>query len=194
MNMKSIYVPKALLISFCLLFSTLLSACQNAPTPEAQNAAPKSPNSVAKESVETKNVTKAAIDTTTSVMYQKDRLAADTTSGATHMEAVPFDFGTYEATFPCTGCAGVYTLLTINQDGSYVLTETFQDPVHGDESNTSKGTWTQVRRKIVLKDTKNKVERPYTVIEKNRLEMLAMNGSMITTRTPEVFQLKKKDS
>lgn len=177
-------------ITTCLFAAFIFAACQEPSQPVSTEQAPTTTNPKA-------TAPKPAIPDTakTSILLNgvaKNKIP-DSTLVKTEGTLPPEVAGVYEATFPCNDCAGVYHELTLQTNGTYQLVETYQATKKGNETNLSNGTWKALRRKLVLQDTKyRKVIRYYAVVDKDKLEMLSMNGDLLYARSPEIFQLKRK--
>lgn len=96
--------------------------------------------------------------------------------------------GTYDATLPCADCDGIKSVLTLNQDGTFTLS---QDYVGTTNKAEDKGTfaWNTEGNKITLNGTGEKHE--YKVGE-NQLIQLDMQGNEITGPTKDLYVYKKK--
>jgi copper homeostasis protein (lipoprotein) len=88
--------------------------------------------------------------------------------------------GTYAGMLPCADCAGIDTTIGITPEGTYTLSETYQD---ADKSSfLSKGTWS-VRGdgKAVLLDPEDKDEydRSFSIVSPTELRALDQQGKPI---------------
>ncbi|TDU43679.1 putative lipoprotein NlpE involved in copper resistance [Gelidibacter sediminis] len=95
--------------------------------------------------------------------------------------------GTYEGVVPCADCEGIKTVVTINDDNTYMVKETYL----GAEPRTfeSKGTfkWDDEGQRLVLSDSKR---NPYFVGE-NTLTLLDAEGNRPTGELKSNYVLKK---
>lgn len=95
--------------------------------------------------------------------------------------------GTYTGVVPCADCEGIQMAVTIHQDHTYQISETYlgKDP----SPFTSEGTfeWDQTGQKIILSDTNR---HPYFVGE-NTLTLLDSEGNKIVGDLEALYILKK---
>lgn len=190
--MPPILYLRFVFVAFLLLLGT--SACQDASKPDLSSSSGSTPkNADAPKNTETKPVVPDTANATILRQGSSVTNIPDSTLAKTEGTNPPEVAGAYEATFPCNDCAGVYHELTLKSDGTYQLSETYQATKKGNDTTTSNGTWKALRRKLVLQDSKyRKVIRFYAVVDDNRLELLSMNGDLLYSRSPEIFQLKRK--
>ncbi|MGY0798357.1 copper resistance protein NlpE [Lysobacter sp. A286] len=85
--------------------------------------------------------------------------------------------GTFSATLPCASCPGIDTTLVLNADGSYELSETYQDedgaPVRTD------GTWTVLAKQIRLDpNSKSEPDRLFAITSQQEITLLDASGHM----------------
>ncbi len=95
--------------------------------------------------------------------------------------------GTYEGQLPCADCEGIKTIVTINQDNTYVMKETYLGK--NATPNESKGTfkWDDQGQRIIFSDSKR---NPYFVGE-NTLTHLDKDGNKISGDMKAQYVLKK---
>lgn len=95
--------------------------------------------------------------------------------------------GTYEGILPCADCEGIKTVISINQDNTYVAKEIYEGK--SDSLFESKGTfkWDEKGQKIILSDANR---HPYFVGE-NTLTHLDKDGNKITGVLAKRYILKK---
>lgn len=95
--------------------------------------------------------------------------------------------GTYEGILPCADCEGIKTIVTINEDNTYVVKDTYL----GDDTTSfeSKGTfkWDDTGQKIILSDSER---HPYFVGE-NTLTLLDAEGNKATGDLKSFYVLNK---
>lgn len=96
--------------------------------------------------------------------------------------------GTYEGTVPCADCPGIKTTITLNDNGSFAITEEYLERKTKSEDK-GKFEWDKSGSRITLngKDTK----RQYFVGE-NQLFQLDTEGKEITGTNKDLYILKKK--
>ncbi|MGY0619779.1 copper resistance protein NlpE [Lysobacter sp. A378] len=85
--------------------------------------------------------------------------------------------GTFSATLPCASCPGIETTLVLNADGSYELSETYQDedgaPVSTD------GTWTVLAEQIRLDpNSKSEPDRLFAITSQQEITLLDASGNL----------------
>lgn len=81
---------------------------------------------------------------------------------------------------PCADCSGIETSLFLQQDGTYVLQETYLGAKNGDLVFASYGSWARTADKLVLTDSKG--EKRYFHPEGDNLAMLDASGSPIVSQ------------
>lgn len=91
--------------------------------------------------------------------------------------------GTFSGTVPCADCSGIDTTLELKADGSYALSETYQDkggsPAKGD------GTWTAEengKRVRLDPNSKSDDDRLFEVVNKDEIRMLDQEGKTIDSQ------------
>lgn len=99
--------------------------------------------------------------------------------------------GVYEGTLPCADCEGIKTVIEINEDNTYTLSQTY---LKGPENSTdlkSEGTfsWNNSGSNITLKNGDETMQ--YKVGE-NLLFMLDSEGKMVDGELSEFYILKKR--
>ncbi len=96
--------------------------------------------------------------------------------------------GTYIGTLPCTDCEGIKTIITLNKDNSYTLSETYLGK--NNKPYTTKGTfsWNKEGTKISLTDGTQKQQ--YQVGE-NKLIRLDIYGNPIKSQLSDKYVLIK---
>lgn len=62
----------------------------------------------------------------------------------------------YSGVLPCADCGGLETSLFLQQDGTYILQEVYQDTKDGNQTFASYGNWARTADKLVLTDAKVK--------------------------------------
>ena len=95
--------------------------------------------------------------------------------------------GTYEGVLPCADCEGIKTVITINQDNSYVTKEIYEGKK--DSLFESKGTfkWDENGQKIIFSDA----SRHLYFVGENTLTLLDKDGNKISGDLAEYYILKK---
>ena len=99
--------------------------------------------------------------------------------------------GTYAGMLPCADCAGINTTIAFTPEGSYTLSETYQD---ADKSSfLSKGSWS-VRgdgKAIQLDpEEKDEYDRAFTIASPTELRALDQQGKPIAGTIE--YRLKRK--
>lgn len=106
--------------------------------------------------------------------------------GDSNMNALDWS-GTYEGELPCADCEGIKTILTINEDNTYVMKETYlgKDNV----PKESKGTfnWDEKGQKIIFSDD----ERPPYFVGENTLTQLDEKGNKIIGDMQSLYIMNK---
>ncbi len=99
--------------------------------------------------------------------------------------------GLYAGIVPCADCPGIDTSIAFTPEGTYSMSETYQE--EGGGSFVTKGTWT-VREdgKTVLLDPEDKEERDrwYEVVSATELRALDMEGKAIDSKLD--YSLRRK--
>lgn len=98
--------------------------------------------------------------------------------------------GIYEGTVPCADCKGIKTVLELNEDKTYVLSQTYLGNPEKDNENKRIGnfTWDDSGSKVTLEDGDDEMQ--YKVGE-NQLLMLNTEGNMIDGKISDLYILKK---
>jgi len=99
--------------------------------------------------------------------------------------------GTYGGTLPCADCPGIDSTIAFTPEGTYTLSETYQDT---DKSSfLSKGTWSlRGDGKAVLLDPEDKDEydRSFSIVSPTELRALDQQGKPIDSTLD--YSLKRK--
>ncbi len=99
--------------------------------------------------------------------------------------------GTYAGMLPCADCPGIDSTIAFTPEGSYTLSETYQD---ADQSSfVSKGTWSlRGDGKAVLLDPEDKDEydRSFAIVSPTELRALDQQGKPIAGTVE--YRLKRK--
>jgi len=85
----------------------------------------------------------------------------------------------YSGVLPCADCGGLETSLFLQQDGTYILQEVYQDTKDGNQTFASYGNWARTADKLVLTDAKG--EKRYFHPKDENLEMLDTSGAPIVS-------------
>jgi copper homeostasis protein (lipoprotein) len=86
----------------------------------------------------------------------------------------------FSGVVPCADCSGIKTSLFLQQDGTYILQETYQGARDGDLATASYGKWARTADKLVLTDGKG--EKRYFRPQGENLEMLDIHGEPIVSQ------------
>ena len=97
--------------------------------------------------------------------------------------------GTYHGTLPCADCEGIHTIIEINKDETYKLTQEYLNKNLNLE-DTGKFTWSDDGGKIKIK-TKDNGEFNFIVGE-DRLIILDQEGEKIAGNLADKYILVKK--
>ncbi|MBE8714723.1 copper resistance protein NlpE [Sphingobacterium hungaricum] len=92
--------------------------------------------------------------------------------------------GTYEGSLPCADCDAITTLLTLNQDKTYIMTYVYSGK--SAETFEKKGNW-KVDKGILILDG----EDYFYKIGNNFITQLDLSGKEISGPLAEKYQLKK---
>src|SRR5476649_1686053 len=95
----------------------------------------------------------------------------------------------FSGVVPCADCSGIETSLFLQQDGTYVLQETYLGAKDGDLAFASYGSWARTADKLVLTDSKG--EKRYFHPEGDNLAMLDSTGSPIVSQFNYVLKDRK---
>lgn len=99
--------------------------------------------------------------------------------------------GVYEGTVPCADCEGIKTVLALNEDTTFTLSETYLGKP-GEVTKIEKignFSWDDSGSEITLKEEGN--QRRFKVGE-NQLMMLDQEGNMIDGQMSDLYILIKK--
>ena len=104
------------------------------------------------------------------------------TGDATASGAGDFDMrafaGRFSGTLPCASCPGIDTTLVLNPDGTYAITETYQDEAGAPAQMD--GTWTveadngQIR---LDPNSKSEDDRLFAIDSNDRITQLSLDGT-----------------
>lgn len=101
--------------------------------------------------------------------------------------------GVYEGTTPCADCEGIKTVLELNDDNTYILSQTYLGKPDADNEfkNETKGTftWNDAGSNITLKDGDRGMQLK---VGENQLMMLDSDGNMVEGNMSDLYILKKK--
>ncbi|TPG60677.1 envelope stress response activation lipoprotein NlpE [Ewingella americana] len=86
----------------------------------------------------------------------------------------------FSGVVPCADCSGIEMSLFLQQDGTYVLQESYLGAKDGDLMFASYGSWARTADKLVLTDSKG--EKRYFHPEGDNLAMLDSTGSPIVSQ------------
>jgi len=110
-------------------------------------------------------------------------------------QGAPFDTkafaGTFTGTLPCADCPGIDTRLVLAADGTYTITESYQErsapELKGD------GTWTAEENNQRLRldpNSKSDNDRLFAILSNNEIRQLDMEGKPIESSLP--YNLKRE--
>ncbi len=86
----------------------------------------------------------------------------------------------YQGILPCADCSGLDTSLFLDEDGTFILQETYRGAKGGDRTFASYGQWARTADKLVL--TESNGEKRYFHPEGKDLRMLDRSGAPIISR------------
>ncbi|MBS9424989.1 envelope stress response activation lipoprotein NlpE [Photorhabdus caribbeanensis] len=84
---------------------------------------------------------------------------------------------TFHGTLPCADCSGIDTTLLLDNDGTYILEQTYLGARDGDQSFFESGLWAKDGEKIRL--TKSDDQKSYYLPKGENLVMLDIEGNKI---------------
>ncbi|MDR2337646.1 MAG: copper resistance protein NlpE N-terminal domain-containing protein [Deltaproteobacteria bacterium] len=84
--------------------------------------------------------------------------------------------GTFKGTLPCADCSGIETILKLDLDETYHLTESYLDR---DFVNTNSGIW-EISEDLTTLELVNSQIR-YFIVDHNTLELLDLEGNRINS-------------
>ncbi|PFG57751.1 putative lipoprotein NlpE involved in copper resistance [Vibrio sp. ES.051] len=117
-------------------------------------------------------------------------ITAETFMDSEHNAQNALDWnGTYKGTLPCADCSGIDTTLILNQDGTYMLEESYQDKEDGQSKSEGQFTWDANGSIVTLAN--EEVPNQYFVGE-NVLMKLDMNGEKVTGDLAPLYNLTKQ--
>jgi copper homeostasis protein (lipoprotein) len=85
----------------------------------------------------------------------------------------------YQGILPCADCSGLETSLFLDEDGTFVLQETYLGSKDGDRTFASYGSWARTADKLVLTD--NNGEKRYFHPQGKDLALLDQSGAPIVS-------------
>ncbi len=97
--------------------------------------------------------------------------------------------GTYLGTLPCADCPGIDMTITLNQDGTYLLEQSYQGEKDGYRSSEGQFNWNESKDTITL--TNEDVPNQYFVGE-DVLMKLDMHGEIVTGELSASYNLFKQ--
>ncbi|EMC9359376.1 TPA: envelope stress response activation lipoprotein NlpE [Proteus mirabilis] len=86
---------------------------------------------------------------------------------------------TYNSILPCADCSGIDTTILVNQDGSYVMEQSYQGTSDDNRSFFESGTWSLSKDKLTL--TNSYGEKSYYLPREDKLVMLDIDGNVINS-------------
>ena len=85
--------------------------------------------------------------------------------------------GTFSGTLPCASCPGIDTTLVLNPDGTYAITETYQDdssaPAQMDGTWTAEADGTQI---LLDPNSKSEQDRLFAIDSNDHITQLGADG------------------
>lgn len=111
-----------------------------------------------------------------------------TTDGHTAQYALDWA-GSYSGIFPCADCEGLETNLTLNEDGSYALEQTYLGKETTSHHSTGNFSWGEDGSVITLND---EAEPNHYFVAENELFKLDSAGQQITGELADLYTLTKR--
>jgi copper homeostasis protein (lipoprotein) len=101
---------------------------------------------------------------------------------------------TYEGILPGADCAGLKTELTLYQDGSYFLRETYLATRDGDKTFTSTGKWQKrlSKGRAVIRLNYDKPQDVYNFLQKDADHIVVIDKEMRDIDCPMNLMLSRK--
>lgn len=97
--------------------------------------------------------------------------------------------GTYQGVLPCASCEGIQTTLTLNQDGSYLLSSTYLGEAPGEVFEQSGAfQWDTAGQVVQLQHSETPL---FFQVEENAVRQLDLEGQRITGPLAEHYRLSK---
>jgi uncharacterized lipoprotein NlpE involved in copper resistance len=100
--------------------------------------------------------------------------------------------GTYSGTMPCADCDGVDTVLTLNQDETYQLTETYIGKANGVIKSTGAVQWDETGTMVTLVNDNGAQPVKYQ-LDNEFLTKLDVNGTPLTGDFASLYHLTKQN-
>ncbi|CAM2979992.1 copper resistance protein NlpE [Vibrio mytili] len=97
--------------------------------------------------------------------------------------------GTYKGTLPCADCSGIDITLTLNQDGTYVLEQSYQEKDNGQTKSEGSFTWGENGSVITLN---NETAPNQYFVGENVLMKLDINGEKVSGEMAPLYNLSKQ--
>ncbi|EGQ9177077.1 copper resistance protein NlpE [Vibrio alginolyticus] len=164
----------------------ILAGCQDEKP--AETSAVEVPQATETEVTTSADVTTETIDTLP--VEEEQVITEETFVDSEHNALSALDWnGTYKGTLPCADCAGIDMTITLNQDGTYVLEENYQDKEDGQSKSEGQFTWDANGSIVTL--TNEDAPNQYFVGE-NVLMKLDMNGEKVTGDLAPLYNLTKQ--
>jgi uncharacterized lipoprotein NlpE involved in copper resistance len=101
---------------------------------------------------------------------------------------------TYEGTLPGADCAGLKTELTLYQNGSYFLRETYLATRDGDKTFTSAGKWKTVKagKRDFIQLNYDKPQETYNFLHKDAEQLVVVDKQLKMIDCPQNLTLARK--
>ena len=100
--------------------------------------------------------------------------------------------GTYKGTLPCADCDGIQTVLILNADKTYTMTQTYLGSKEVNNNVSSQGTFAFDANKPAIITLKNGEEGRQLFVGENYIDMLNMEGQKITGPLADQYRLTKE--
>ena len=103
--------------------------------------------------------------------------------------------GTYYGLLPCADCPGIETVVTLNTDGTYVMTSHYKETNEGDLlSYAGQFQWTKDGSSVILNNADGNGNSRTLKVGENKLFWLDANGKAVTGDLAENYTLQKVNS
>ncbi len=123
-------------------------------------------------------------------VVEEQGISTETFVDNDHDENNVFDWsGTYHGTLPCADCAGIDMTITLNQDGTYELTQSYLDKEGIQRTSKGPFSWNESKDTVTLNN--EDVPNQYFVGE-DVLMKLDLNGEIVTGELSSSYNLFKQ--
>ena len=161
----------------------ILAGCQDEKP--AETAAVEAP-----QVEETQVVTADPMPVVEEQVTQEQGISTETFVDNEHNAINSLDWnGTYQGTLPCADCSGIDISITLNQDGTYMLEQSYQGKEDGQLKSEGQFSWNESGNTVTL--SSEDAPNQYFVGE-NMLMKLDMNGEKVPGELASNYNLIKQ--